>query len=53
MEYAQLNHDTDQHGNHGDHSVQDDHADVIDNSVDNNTADPGGDENVTQCQTVN
>ncbi|XP_031718065.1 platelet endothelial cell adhesion molecule isoform X2 [Anarrhichthys ocellatus] len=33
VEYAQLNHDTDRHsdrGNHGDHSVQDDHIDEID-----------------------
>ncbi|XP_023252909.1 LOW QUALITY PROTEIN: platelet endothelial cell adhesion molecule-like [Seriola lalandi dorsalis] len=44
VEYAQLNHDTDHHGDHGehtDHSVQDDHIDVIDNSVDTNTADHG------------
>ncbi len=43
MEYAQLNHDTDHHrdhGNHGDHSAQDNHTE-IDSSVDNNTADYG------------
>ncbi|XP_070779292.1 platelet endothelial cell adhesion molecule isoform X2 [Enoplosus armatus] len=41
VEYAQLNHDANHHGNHGDHSVQDDHTDEIDNSVDSNTADLG------------
>lgn len=44
MEYAQLNHDTDHHsdhGNHGDHSVQDDYIDEIDDSVHINTADEG------------
>lgn len=41
VEYAQLNHDTDHHGddgNHGNQSVQDDHIVEIDNSVDINTA---------------
>ncbi|XP_070838112.1 platelet endothelial cell adhesion molecule [Chaetodon trifascialis] len=44
VEYAQLNHDADHHGdhgNHGHHSAQDDHIDEIDSSVDNNTADHG------------
>ncbi|KAM7386645.1 hypothetical protein PAMA_009318 [Pampus argenteus] len=44
VEYAQLNHDTDhhidhgEHGNHGNHSVQDDHIDETDNSAVTNTA---------------
>ncbi|KAM6913792.1 platelet endothelial cell adhesion molecule [Lycodopsis pacificus] len=45
VEYAQLNHDTDHHGdrgNHGDHSVQDDHIDEIDmDSVHIDTDDRG------------
>ncbi|KAA8584925.1 hypothetical protein FQN60_003619 [Etheostoma spectabile] len=44
VEYAQLNHDTDHHsdhGNHADHSVQDDYIDDIDDSVHINTADQG------------
>lgn len=41
VEYAQLNHDTDQHGDGGDHgnqSVQHNHIVEIDNSVNVNTA---------------
>ncbi|XP_037649344.1 platelet endothelial cell adhesion molecule isoform X3 [Sebastes umbrosus] len=44
VEYAQLNHDTDHHsdhGNQGDHIVQDDHIDEIDDSVHIDTADHG------------
>ncbi|XP_031176796.2 platelet endothelial cell adhesion molecule isoform X2 [Sander lucioperca] len=44
VEYAQLNHDTDHHsdhGNHADHSVPDDYIDDIDDSVHINTADQG------------
>ncbi|KAG7243725.1 hypothetical protein INR49_011282 [Caranx melampygus] len=44
VEYAQLNHDTDHYGDHGEHgnfSVQDEHVDTIDNSIDTNTADHG------------
>ncbi|XP_034749204.1 platelet endothelial cell adhesion molecule isoform X1 [Etheostoma cragini] len=44
VEYAQLNHDTDHnsdHGNHADHSVQDDYIDDIDDSVHINTANQG------------
>ncbi|XP_033501827.1 platelet endothelial cell adhesion molecule isoform X1 [Epinephelus lanceolatus] len=42
LEYAQLNHDTNphsDHGNHSDHIVQDDHLDEIDDSVHIDTAD--------------
>lgn len=41
MEYAQLNHDTDQHsdgGNQGNQSVQDNHVVEMDNSADVSTA---------------
>ncbi|XP_059204877.1 platelet endothelial cell adhesion molecule, partial [Centropristis striata] len=44
VEYAQLNHDTNPHSdqsNHGDHTVQDDYIDEIDDSVHINTADHG------------
>ncbi|XP_071330208.1 platelet endothelial cell adhesion molecule isoform X2 [Trachinotus anak] len=44
VEYAQLNHDTDHHGDHGehsDHAFQGDHMDEIDNSVETNAADHG------------
>lgn len=54
MEYAQLNHDADHHGDHGyhgDHSTQDDHIDEIDSRVDNNTVTMEN-ENMTQSQTV-
>ncbi|XP_030264809.1 platelet endothelial cell adhesion molecule isoform X2 [Sparus aurata] len=54
VEYAQLNHDADHHGDHGyhgDHSTQDDHIDEIDSRVDNNTVTMEN-ENMTQSQTV-
>lgn len=38
VEYAELNHDANQQG---ENSVQDDHTDQTDNSVDNNMADNG------------
>ncbi|XP_069005842.1 platelet endothelial cell adhesion molecule [Embiotoca jacksoni] len=44
VEYAQLNHDNDppsEHSNHGDHSVNDNRIDEIDNSVSVDTADCG------------
>ncbi|KAM4530647.1 platelet endothelial cell adhesion molecule [Odontesthes bonariensis] len=45
VEYAQLNHDNDQHSdhsNHGDHSANVDHPTEIDNSVSIDTGDQGG-----------
>lgn len=44
VEYAQLNHDANhysEHSEHGNFSVQDEHVDTIDNSVDTSTADHG------------
>ncbi|XP_070703754.1 platelet endothelial cell adhesion molecule [Pempheris klunzingeri] len=52
VEYAQLNHDTDQQddlSNHGDHCVQDGHTNEADSHVDNNTAEPEVNDPVPDC----